>query len=68
VLNSEPQYACKLGCVHAFHKFYFYIKPSFINDGWSRDNIITEMNQAGVPCYSGSCSEVYLEKMFDDTG
>ena len=21
-----------------------------------------------MPCYSGSCSEVYLEKAFDDTG
>jgi len=21
-----------------------------------------------VPCYSGSCSEVYLEKAFDNTG
>jgi len=21
----------------------------------------------GVPCYSGSCSEVYLEKAFDNT-
>jgi dTDP-4-amino-4,6-dideoxygalactose transaminase len=67
-LNSVAQYACPLGCVHAFYKFYFYIKPSFLNEGWSRDRIIKEMNQAGVPCYSGSCSEVYLEKAFDDTG
>jgi dTDP-4-amino-4,6-dideoxygalactose transaminase len=22
----------------------------------------------GVPCYTGSCSEVYLEKAFDGTG
>ena len=22
----------------------------------------------GVPCFSGSCSEVYLEKAFEDTG
>jgi dTDP-4-amino-4,6-dideoxygalactose transaminase len=22
----------------------------------------------GVPCYQGSCSEVYLEKAFDGTG
>jgi dTDP-4-amino-4,6-dideoxygalactose transaminase len=25
-------------------------------------------HRAGVPCYSGSCSEVYLEKAFDGTG
>ena len=27
-----------------------------------------EINEKGVPCYSGSCSEVYLEKAFDNTG
>lgn len=65
---GDLKYTCPLGCVHAFYKFYFYIKPEFINDGWSRDRIIKEMNQAGVPCFSGSCSEVYLEKAFDNTG
>jgi dTDP-4-amino-4,6-dideoxygalactose transaminase len=60
--------ACPLGCVHAFYKFYVYLKPEFLNDGWSRDRIIEAVNQAGVPCYSGSCSEVYLEKAFDNTG
>ena len=37
-------------------------------EGWSRDRIIAAINDAGVPCYQGSCSEVYLEKAFDDTG
>jgi len=23
------------------------------------------VNAAGIPCYSGSCSEIYLEKAFD---
>jgi dTDP-4-amino-4,6-dideoxygalactose transaminase len=26
------------------------------------------INAQGVPCFSGSCSEVYLEKAFDNTG
>jgi dTDP-4-amino-4,6-dideoxygalactose transaminase len=26
------------------------------------------INAQGVPCYQGSCSEVYLEKAFDGTG
>ena len=30
--------------------------------GWSRDRIIKEINKLGIPCFSGSCSEVYLEK------
>jgi len=63
-----PQLGCPLGCVHAFYKFYVYIKPEFLNEGWSRDRIIEAVNQAGVPCFSGSCSEVYLEKAFDGTG
>jgi dTDP-4-amino-4,6-dideoxygalactose transaminase len=36
--------------------------------GWSRDRIIEAINAQGVPCYQGSCSEVYLEKAFDGTG
>jgi dTDP-4-amino-4,6-dideoxygalactose transaminase len=29
---------------------------------------MAEIDELGVPCYSGSCSEVYLEKAFDSTG
>jgi dTDP-4-amino-4,6-dideoxygalactose transaminase len=65
---TETQFSCPLGCLHAFYKFYVFLKPEFLNDGWSRDRIIDAVNQAGVPCYSGSCSEVYLEKAFDNTG
>ena len=32
------------------------------------DKILKEINSLGVPCYSGACSEVYLEKAFDNTG
>ena len=28
---------------------------------------MASINQQGVPCFSGSCPEVYLEKAFDDT-
>jgi dTDP-4-amino-4,6-dideoxygalactose transaminase len=30
--------------------------------------MMVEINDLGVPCYTGSCSEVYLEKAFDGTG
>lgn len=56
------------GCVHAHYKCYVYIKPEALALGWSRDRIIEEINSLGVPCYQGSCSEVYLEKAFDNTG
>jgi hypothetical protein len=29
-----------------------------------KKRIMAEINEAGVPCYSGSCSEIYLEKAF----
>ncbi|MGP4953200.1 DegT/DnrJ/EryC1/StrS family aminotransferase, partial [Psychrobacter sp. T6-1] len=51
---------------HAYYKLYVYVQPS-IPLGWSRDRIITEINERGVPCFSGSASEVYLEKAFDNT-
>jgi dTDP-4-amino-4,6-dideoxygalactose transaminase len=53
---------------HAAYKAYVFVKPEKLAKGWSRDRIITEINARGVPCYSGSCPEVYLEKAFDGTG
>lgn len=52
---------------HAYYKYYAFIKPGMLNEGWSRDRIIDELNAIGVPCYQGSCSEIYLEKAFDET-
>ncbi len=60
--------AAQLGCAHANYKFYVYLNPLQLNDGWTRDKIIDAINVEGVPCYQGSCSEVYLEKAFDATG
>lgn len=55
------------GYEHAEYKHYFFVNPELLAEGWSRDRIIEEINQLGVPCYQGSCSEVYLEKAFDNT-
>jgi dTDP-4-amino-4,6-dideoxygalactose transaminase len=50
---------------HAFYKAYVFVNPGALATGWTRDRIIHEINAFGVPCYQGSCSEVYLEKAFD---
>lgn len=55
------------GCVHANYKFYAYLRPERLAPGWDRDRIVAEVASRGVPCYQGSCSEVYLEKAFDGT-
>ena len=50
------------GCKHASYKCYVFVENG------KRDQYMDEINSRGVPCFSGSCSEVYLEKAFDDTG
>lgn len=53
---------------HAQYKHYMFVRQEGLAAGWNRDRIIDELMAAGAPCYQGSCSEVYLEKAFDDTG
>jgi dTDP-4-amino-4,6-dideoxygalactose transaminase len=56
------------GIEHAAYKCYVFADASALPVNWDRDRIMTEINACGVPCYSGSCSEIYLEKAFDHTG
>lgn len=56
------------GSVHAHYKCYVYVQPERLAPGWNRDRIVNAIQALGVPCYQGSCSEVYLEKAFDGTG
>ncbi|KPH65135.1 DegT/DnrJ/EryC1/StrS family aminotransferase [Pseudoalteromonas porphyrae] len=52
---------------HAEYKHYMFIKPECLAEGWDRDRIVNTIVEHGVPCFQGSCSEVYLEKAFDNT-
>ena len=54
--------------VHAQYKFYAYVRPEQLREGWSRDRIMNEVTSRGVPCFSGSCSEIYLEQAFVQAG
>jgi dTDP-4-amino-4,6-dideoxygalactose transaminase len=53
---------------HAAYKAYFFLRPEALKDGWDRDRIMREVNGQGIPCFSGSCSEIYLEKAFTENG
>lgn len=53
---------------HAWYRFYAFVQPDRLAEGWTRDRIIEEINALGVPCFHGSASEVYLEAAFDGTG
>jgi dTDP-4-amino-4,6-dideoxygalactose transaminase len=51
---------------HSRYRYYCHIVPERLAPGWSRDRILSELQREGVPCFSGSCSEMYLEKAFAD--
>ncbi len=51
------------GCNHAAYKCYVFVEGTEDD----RDAIMSSINEQGVPCFSGSCSEVYLERAFDKT-
>ena len=56
-------------CVtHAWYKMYAFVKSDALAEGWSRDRILREISALGYPALSGSCSEIYLEKCFQDAG
>ena len=52
---------------HAEYKHYLFVQLENLKEGWTRDKIIDAIIEQGVPAYQGSCSEVYLEKAFDNT-
>jgi dTDP-4-amino-4,6-dideoxygalactose transaminase len=54
--------------LHAYYKYYVFVRPEILRSGWSRDRILERINSLGIPCFAGSCSEIYLEKAFDGTG
>ena len=53
---------------HAWYRFYCYLKPNSLLTDWSRERIIMEIRNLGVSIFSGSCSEIYLEKCFHKLG
>jgi dTDP-4-amino-4,6-dideoxygalactose transaminase len=52
--------------VHAFYRLYTFARPEKLKAAWNRDRLIAEITDRGVPCFTGSCSEIYLEKVFRD--
>lgn len=53
---------------HAYYKFYAFVEAEALAPGWDRDRIMSAIVEAGVPCFSGSCSEIYRELAFERAG
>lgn len=50
---------------HAYYKYYVFVQLEQLEAGWDRDRIMNAIVAEGIPCFSGSCSEIYLEKAFN---
>ena len=61
-MPAQPNWA-----EHAAYKAYLFVRPEHLKPDWNRGRIQEVIHAAGVPCYAGSCSEVYQEKAFDGT-
>jgi dTDP-4-amino-4,6-dideoxygalactose transaminase len=66
-IGSETKREHKDGTRHAWYKYYAFVRPENLNESWDRDRIAEAITTAGVPCMQGACSEMYLEKAFDET-
>jgi dTDP-4-amino-4,6-dideoxygalactose transaminase len=51
---------------HSYYKYYVFLRPERLRENWTRQRIIDAINAEGIPCFSGSCSEIYLEKAFPE--
>jgi dTDP-4-amino-4,6-dideoxygalactose transaminase len=49
----------------AYYRYYAFVDPARLAEGWTRDRILQAIQAEGVPCFTGSCGEIYLEKAFD---
>lgn len=51
---------------HAYYRLYAFVDETKLRAGWDRDRIMHAVQQEGIPCFVGSCGEIYLEKAFCD--
>jgi len=59
-LINPPEYV-----QHAYYKYDLFLRPDWLKKDWNRNRVMVAINDRGVPCFAGSCSEIYLEKAFE---
>lgn len=53
---------------HSFYKFYAFLDVERLKPGWTQARVIEAVAAEGVPCFAGSCSEIYREQAFVRAG
>lgn len=51
---------------HANYKYYAFVEPDVLSAESVRIQIMSEIISAGIPCSTGGCGEIYLEKAMTD--
>lgn len=51
---------------HSYYKYYAFARPERLHPDWNRNRVIEAINAEGIPCFGGSCSEIYLERAFPE--
>lgn len=51
---------------HAYYRYYVFVRPERLREGWDRDLVVEAISAEGIPCAAGSCSEIYREKAFPE--
>ena len=49
---------------HAFYRFNFRVEPKRLKSDWNRDRIMRALIAEGIPCLSGTCPEIYLQRAY----
>ncbi|MGH9492498.1 MAG: DegT/DnrJ/EryC1/StrS family aminotransferase [Terriglobales bacterium] len=50
------------GVGHSYYKCGVFLRPERLRPEWNHGRVLEAVSAEGVPCVSGGCSEVYLEK------
>ena len=49
---------------HSYYKYYVFVRRDYLRASTNRNQIMASIRAEGVPCFSGICGEIYLEKAF----
>jgi len=52
---------------HSYYKYYVFLRLERLRKNWTRQRIIDAINAEGIPCFGGSCSEIYMEGAFPES-
>ncbi len=49
---------------HAWYRCYVFVEQNGLINKFKRDKLLAILNKNGVRCFTGSCAEIYREKVF----